>query len=242
MKWLAKYQKPHVIQAFVCGVIVVSVACALVLAGTLPWCAHAQETAQESMQNGVSADAQEESQNENQNKKAVEPETHNYVNERQMPNGSFLYDTSIEALAGADVFYDNETVVVTGEVVGDRRKGRLGTNCSWITLYSLKKTGEANYTPASIEVYVSDSLADTIDTYGKYNTRGTYVQVSGTFHLVCADHEGLSDIHADSLTVDQQGAQSSDFFHVEMFLPGAIAVLAGLVVMFVHKFLTDRAR
>ena len=42
------------------------------------------------------------------------PESHNYVDERQIPDGSFLYDTSIDALASADVFYDNTTVVVTG--------------------------------------------------------------------------------------------------------------------------------
>ena len=170
------------------------------------------------------------------------PESHNYVDERQIPDGSFLYDTSIEALATADVFYDNTTVVVTGEVVGDRRSAGVGSDSSWITLYSLKKGTAEQYNPSSIEVCVSNSLADTIDTYGRYNVRGTYIQVSGTYHLACADHNGLSDIHADSLSIVRKGAQQSNPFDVTMFLPGVIAVLAGLLVMFAHKRITDKAR
>ena len=170
------------------------------------------------------------------------PESHNYVDERQIPDGSFLYDTSIEALATADVFYDNTTVVVTGEVVGDRRSAGIGSDSSWITLYSLKKGAAEQYNPSSIEMCVSNSLADTIDTYGRYGVRGTYVQVSGTYHLACADHDGLSDMHADSLSIVRKGAQQSSPFDVTMFLPGVIAVLAGLLVMFAHKRITDKAR
>ena len=170
------------------------------------------------------------------------PESHNYVDERQIPDGSFLYDTSIEALAAADVFYDNTTVVITGEVVGDRRSAGVGSDSSWITLYSLKKGAAEQYNPSSIEVCVSNSLADTIDTYGRYNVRGTYVQVSGTYHLACADHDGLSDVHADSLSIVRKGAQLSEPFDVTMFLPGVLAVLAGLLVMLLHKRMTDKAR
>ena len=166
----------------------------------------------------------------------------NAVNQTQVPDSSFLYDTSIDALASADVFYDNTTVVVTGEVVGDRRSAGIGSDSSWITLYSLKKGAAEQYNPSSIEVCVSNSLADTIDTYGRYGVRGTYVQVSGTYHLACADHDGLSDMHADSLSIVRKGAQQSNPFDVTMFLPGVIAVLAGLLVMFVHKRITDKAR
>ena len=66
--------------------------------------------------------------------------------------------------------------------------------------------------------------------------------MSGTYHLACADHDGLSDMHADSLSIVRKGAQQSNPFDVTMFLPGVIAVLAGLLVMFVHKRITDKAR
>ena len=43
----------------------------------------------------------------------------NLVNPQQRPDSSFIYDTSIVDLSGADAYYDNQTVQVTGEVIGD---------------------------------------------------------------------------------------------------------------------------
>ena len=43
----------------------------------------------------------------------------NAVNTQQLPDSSFIYDTSIVDLSGADAYYDNQTVQVTGEVIGD---------------------------------------------------------------------------------------------------------------------------
>lgn len=166
----------------------------------------------------------------------------NYVNERQIPDGSFLYDTSIEVLASADILYDNTTVVVTGEVVGDRIAADVGSNSSWITLYSLHKKVNETYNPSSIQVYVSNTLADTIDTYGRYNAHGTHVQVNGTFHLACVDHDGISDIHADSLQVVQAGARVNDPLILSEFFPGIIAVALGLLLMLVYRRMKERAR
>ena len=35
--------------------------------------------------------------------------------------------------------------------------------------------------------------------------KGAILQVRGTFHLVCADHEGQSDLHAEAVTVIAPG-------------------------------------
>ena len=40
----------------------------------------------------------------------------NVVDEQQLPDSSFVYDTSIMALAGANSSFDNQTVQVVGEV------------------------------------------------------------------------------------------------------------------------------
>ena len=172
----------------------------------------------------------------------LEGDERNYVDERQIPNGSFLYETSIETLASADVFYDNATVVVTGEVVGDRRRGLVGTNSSWITLYSLPTNTAEHYAPVSVEVYVSDSLTETIDSYGAYNTKGTCAQVNGTFHLACSEHEGISDIHADSLSIVEKGEQYAQTPQWWAFVPGVIAVLAGALVVLANRVLVNRSR
>lgn len=167
---------------------------------------------------------------------------HNYVNERQMPDGSFLYDTSIEALASADAYYDGATVVVTGEVVGDRINAEIGSNSCWITLYSLRKATSEMYKPSSIQVYVSNSLADSIDMYGRYNVRGTRVQINGIFHLACVEHEGLSDIHATSLSVVQNGSSLKQSIEWSSFVPGVFAVAVGLILMLVYRRMKERAR
>ena len=52
---------------------------------------------------------------------ADEPaEGDNAVNTQQLPDSSFIYDTSIVDLSGADAYYDNQTVQVTGR--GHRRQ------------------------------------------------------------------------------------------------------------------------
>lgn len=169
-------------------------------------------------------------------------DSRNYVNERQRPDGSFLYDTSIEALASADILYDNTTVSVVGEVMGDRISAEVGSNSCWLTLYSLHTSVTKTYKPSSVEVFVSNTLADAIDTYGRYNVHGTHVQVDGTYHLSCVDHDGISDIHADSLQVVQAGTKVNDPLKLSEFLPGVIAVGLGLLLMLVYRRMKERAR
>ena len=118
---------------------------------------------------------------------ADEPaEGDNAVNTQQLPDSSFIYDTSIVDLSGADAYYDNQTVQVTGEVIGDSIRAGVSGRHRWITLSS---QGDS----ATISVYMSNESASKIDTFGEYGTTGTILQVRGTFHLVCADHEGQSD-------------------------------------------------
>ena len=146
-----------------------------------------------------------------------------------------MYDTSIEVLASADILYDNTTVVVMGEVVGDRIAADVGSNSSWITLYSLHKKVDETYNPSSIQVYVSNTLADTIDTYGRYNAHGTHVQVNGTFHLACVDHDGISDIHADQISVTQMGRTTADTLDLKAFIPGALLLLMGAALCWLYR-------
>lgn len=167
---------------------------------------------------------------------ADEPaEGDNAVNTQQLPDSSFIYDTSIIDLSGADAYYDNQTVQVTGEVIGDSIRAGVSGRHQWITLSS---QGDS----ATISVYMSNESAAKIDTFGKYGTTGTTLQVRGTFHLVCADHEGLSDLHAEAVTVVAPGEQHPDTFDFRAFVPGIIAVVAGLVLLGVFYWLRERQR
>lgn len=167
---------------------------------------------------------------------ADEPaEGDNAVNTQQLPDSSFIYDTSIIDLSTADSYYDNQTVQVTGEVVGDSIRAGVSGRHRWITLSSQDDS-------ATISVYMSNESAAKIDTFGEYGTTGTTLQVRGTYHLVCADHEGLSDLHAEAVTVIAPGEQHQDAFDFNAFVPGIVAVIAGLVSLGVFYWLRERQR
>lgn len=150
----------------------------------------------------------------------------NLVNTQQLPDSSFIYDMSIVDLASADSYYDNQIVQVLGEVVGDRiyETGDLGY--CWITLDAPNTNIDA-----TIAVYMTSESAQMIDTYGKYGTRGTMLQVRGVFHLACSEHSGISDLHAEYVSVVQPGVEVGSTLEFAPFLPGLVVLaLAGALI------------
>ncbi|WP_080801181.1 hydrolase [Arabiibacter massiliensis] len=159
----------------------------------------------------------------------------NAVNTQQLPDSSFIYDTSISDLSSADTYYDNQTVQVVGEAVGDSIRSGLGNRHRWITL-------SAEGDSSTLSVYMTAEQAAKIDAFGKYGTRGTTLQVRGTFHLVCPDHEGLSDLHAEVVTAVAPGEHREDVFDFNDFVPGIAAVAVGLIMLGVFYWLRERQR
>lgn len=161
----------------------------------------------------------------------------NVLNPQQLPDSSFIYDTSIDDLGGADAYYDEQTVQVVGEVVGDSILAGIDGRHRWITLASIEEDSTA-----TISVYMTSESADKIDTFGAYGKTGTILQVRGTFHLVCPEHEGVTDLHAESVRVVDKGAHHEDRFSVDLFIPGAVAIVVGLVMMGAFYYLRERQR
>lgn len=161
----------------------------------------------------------------------------NDVNAQQLPDSSFIYDTSIADLGEADAYYDGQTVQVVGEAIGDNLLAGLDGRHRWVTLAASEKGSTA-----TISVYMSSETAAKIDTFGAYGRTGTMLQVRGTFHLVCAEHEGLTDLHAESVRVVEKGKYHEDEFAVGPFVPGAVALVVGLVMMGVFYYLRERQR
>ena len=157
---------------------------------------------------------------------ADEPaEGDNAVNVTQLPDSSFIYDTSITDLSTADTYYDKQTVQVTGEVVGDRITAGDGRHC-WLQLASPSDS-------STVSVYLTNESADKVDTYGAYGRKGTTLQVRGTFNLACPDHDGASDLHAQVVTVTEKGKATPDEFDINAFTPGMVTVMIGLAMMVV---------
>lgn len=159
----------------------------------------------------------------------------NLVNPQQLPDSSFIYDTSIQDLSTADAYYDNQTVQVTGEAIGDAIFATFDQEFSWITL----STEGDN---ATLAVFMSNEAASRIDTFGRYQTRGTILQVRGTYHLACPEHEGVSDLHADVVTVVDAGEHFEAPFDMQKFMPGLITVAIGLVVTVLFYIIRERQR
>lgn len=164
-------------------------------------------------------------------------DTANQVDPQLVPDSSFIYDTPIVDLSQADSYYDGQTVRVTGEVVGDRIVAGAADGHCWITL-----TDPAFDINNTVEIYMTTEQASRIDAYGRYGQIGTIISVQGTFNLVCAEHQGESDVHADTVTVSQRGRSIPDEYSPEALLPGAVAIAIGLAMMLVVWRLQERRR
>ena len=154
----------------------------------------------------------------------------NNIDTGQISDSSFLYDTAIGDLASADMYYDDLTVQITGEAVGEAIKVTGDPEHRWVTL-SDPKSG------SSIVTYMRKADAEQIDMYGSYGKTGSTVKVQGTFHLICQDHNGESDLHVTNMRVVAPGSESPDVFNARSFVPG-VAVLGlgfALALYFYHK-------
>ncbi len=160
----------------------------------------------------------------------------NLVNPQQKPDSSFIYDTPINALQQADSYLNGQTVQVTGEVVGDLIRAEHDEGFCWIVL----QANDGSY--AEVPVLISADAAEAIDTYGAYGRKGTTLQIRGTFHLSCSDHEGLSDLHADAVSVVEKGSITEQVFDAQAFVPGLALVLVGVVMMLVFRHLREGRR
>lgn len=160
----------------------------------------------------------------------------NVINDGQVSDNSFLYDAAIADLAGADAYYDGQTVRVTGEVVGDaiHATGGVGKTV-WITLVDVESG-------SSVDVCMSEADAQKIDVFGAYGKTGTTLRVKGTYHLACTTHDGESDIHATVVTVVSPGYEHKDKVIVEDFVLGGMLVFFGLVLMFIFWRMRERER
>ncbi len=164
-------------------------------------------------------------------------EDENVVNPQQLPDSSFIFDTSITDLNSADSYFDKQTVQVVGEAVGDAIAVEGDPGHKWITLMS--SNSDSN---ASVSVFMTNEQAERIDTFGRYGTTGTMLQVRGTFYLVCPEHSGLTDLHATHVSVVEKGKHHPDELNPNAFIPGAVLVVIGLLVTGMFYWLRERRR
>lgn len=163
--------------------------------------------------------------------------TPNEINVNQVPDSSFLYDTNMAELTQADSYHDGQTVQVQGEVVGDCINDEADSSSCWITLQD-----NENVNPLVVSVFLARDQASIIDTYGSYEKVGTQLQVRGTFHLSCDEHQGMSDIHASVVNVIDQGYHVENEVNSGIFMLAIMASLAGIALFLYYSFKSERSR
>lgn len=161
----------------------------------------------------------------------------NVVDPTQRADNSFIYDTTIESLFEQASLYDDRTVQIVGEVIGDRIAANDGAGSYWITLTSMDEDNAS-----SISVLLSAEQAGQIDHYGRYGVTGTTLQVRGTYHQACDEHDGLPDVHATNSSVLSKGSEHPDALSIQDFIPGALCVLAGFILLGMFYFARERMR
>ena len=89
--------------------------------------------------------------------------------------------------------YDGKTVQFEGEVIGEIM---IRGQYAWINL---------NDGLNAIGVWVDRTLLNAQLIAGSYKSKGAWIEVRGIFSRTCLQHSGDLDIHAQSLTVKQDG-------------------------------------
>lgn len=160
----------------------------------------------------------------------------NAVNTSQLPDSSFLYDTQIADLQDSSLFLDGQTVQVTGEVVGDRIVSDYSSDFFWITLQAT----DGSY--AEVSVYMPASSTEMIDMYGSYGKRGTILQVRGTFYAARAEHDGVSELEAQNVSVVKKGEVAETEVKPERFITGFVLLAIGGGLALLYRYLGERRR
>lgn len=118
--------------------------------------------------------------------------------------------------------HDGETVVYSGEIIGDcMARG----DYAWVNL----NDGES-----AIGVWMSRVLADEVEYTGSYKSQGDWFEVKGIFNRACKQHGGDLDIHATAVRKLRSGrripgAMDMHKWNLVLSLTGAL-VLAWILI------------
>jgi hypothetical protein len=138
---------------------------------------------------------------------------------------------TIAQLTDAGQLHDGSVVTITGEAVGDILKADDGHR--WLLLQ------DGN---ATISVYVDEADAAKVTRLGRYGQVGTRLEVSGIFEADCARHDGLTDVHAATVKVIDEGHDVPSSFNVRALQIGGLLVVVGIGLLLLQWRLRERTR
>lgn len=89
---------------------------------------------------------------------------------------------------------DGTTITFSGEVIGQPIHDKKG-------VFVNVMDHEFN----ALGVYLNPSDLSQLKHFGRYSSRGDYIQVTGVFHKICLQHGGDTDLHATTVTIKKPG-------------------------------------
>jgi hypothetical protein len=140
-------------------------------------------------------------------------------------------NTTIVGLVNAGQQLDGQEVAIQGEAVGDILAAEKGFR--WLMLQD---------GGATISVLVSEADAAKVTRLGRYGQVGTRLEVTGTFHVDCADHDGLTDVHASAVKIIDEGVDVASRLDARKLEIGALLIVVGLCLLALHWRLRERTR
>jgi len=103
------------------------------------------------------------------------------------------YAVSLSDLLADPQTYNNKSIVVNGEAIGEALKDKGG---AWVNISS---------DGTSFGVFFAEAKAvEDIDYWGSYKETGDWLRITGTFNENCPLHQ-ISDIHVDKLSIVKRG-------------------------------------
>ena len=128
-------------------------------------------------------------------------------------------------IASAHTSLDGSDVVFQGEAIGEAL--RAGRGESWVNVLD---------GGIAIGVVVQDEELDRIDTFGDYRRTGTRLTVFGTLNLVCDEHGGDLDVHADRIVIMKEGAERNEQFDRGLFAVASALCFVGIALAYLYSY------
>jgi len=124
--------------------------------------------------------------------------------------------------------FDNQKVVVVGEVLGILYRGEK----AWVNI----ENGEYQ-----IGIWCETRMLENLKVTADYRHRGDIVEVIGIFHKACPEHGGDPDIHAENLAVLERGYEISREINWWLMTLSLILLALGLFLTVKLRYREKRA-
>lgn len=160
---------------------------------------------------------------------AAPESTRTQTQETEATNSSSEFaSVDIHALLSAGERQNNREVMFTGEAVGEPIYA--DDQNVWINTKSDN---------AMIGVFMTSDQAAQIASFARYEQTGDMLQVCGTYHLACAQHNGELDVHASIVSIDAPGEEVKDPVASWTYAYGVIMIVIGCILFLnqnpIHK-------